>query len=75
MAYTPKHSKADTTRDDNRPNDAQHAQIESLLGAFALHALEPDEASSVTAHLHDCRQCHNEVERYRAVVALLDGPA
>jgi anti-sigma-K factor RskA len=42
----------------------KHAEVEELLGAYAVHALEPDEFASVEAHLADCDSCTAEVERH-----------
>ena len=48
-----------------------HHEIEELLGAYALDAVDPDEASAVEAHLADCPRCRAEVEAHREVAALL----
>ncbi len=57
-----------------------HTEIEELLGAYALDAVEPDEALEVTDHLLDCPRCRAEVSEHREVAALLansgaDAPA
>lgn len=49
----------------------RHHQIEELLGAYALDALEPDEADAVELHLRDCPRCRAEVSGHREVAALL----
>ncbi len=49
-------------------NAKEHEQIESLLGAFVLNALDPLEYRRVSKHLSSCTGCANEV-------ALLQGPA
>ena len=48
-----------------------HHDIEELLGAYALDALEADEHELVTAHLTTCARCRAEVEQHREVAALL----
>lgn len=49
----------------------RHAQVEELLGAFALDALEPEEATVVDDHLRDCPRCRAEVNEYREAAAML----
>ncbi|MGH9184085.1 MAG: anti-sigma factor domain-containing protein [Acidimicrobiales bacterium] len=48
-----------------------HAEIEALLGAYALDAVEDDERAVVGAHLSVCARCRGEVEVHREVAALL----
>ena len=48
-----------------------HDEIKDLLGAYALDAVEPDEAALVAAHLGGCEECRREVDGYRRVAALL----
>ena len=48
-----------------------HHEIEELLGAYALDAVDPDEAQAVEAHLAECPRCRAEVEAHREVAALL----
>lgn len=60
--------------------DLSHRDIEELLGAYALDALEPDEAVEVSDHLLECPRCRAEVAEHREVAALLahsggDAPA
>ncbi|MBV8385687.1 MAG: anti-sigma factor [Acidimicrobiia bacterium] len=50
-----------------------HREIEELLGAYALDAVEGPEADSVDAHLRECPRCRAEVTDLRAVAALLAG--
>jgi len=50
---------------------AGHDEIAELLGAYALHAVEPDEAALIDAHLEDCPRCRAEVAAHRDVAALL----
>jgi hypothetical protein len=51
-----------------------HDQVEGLLGAFALDALEGEEADVVTRHLPGCPRCRSEVEIHRETAALLAHP-
>lgn len=48
-----------------------HEEIQELLGAYALDALEPDEAAEVEAHLSDCPRCAAEVDAHPDVAGLL----
>ncbi|MDP9440886.1 MAG: anti-sigma factor [Actinomycetota bacterium] len=48
-----------------------HYEIEQLLGAYALDALEADEADVVEVHLRDCPRCRAEVVDHREVAAML----
>ncbi len=48
-----------------------HQEIEELLGAYALDAVEGDEAQAVADHLVDCARCRAEVAEHREVAALL----
>lgn len=57
-----------------------HLEIEELLGAYALDAVEADEALEVGDHLVECARCRAEVAEHREVAALLasagtDAPA
>ena len=47
-----------------------HDDVKELLGAFALDALEPDEAAEVEQHLRGCAECRAEVAEHRDVAAL-----
>lgn len=49
----------------------RHREIEELLGAFALDAVEPDEAELISAHLVDCPRCRAEVAEHREAATLL----
>lgn len=49
----------------------RHEEIMSLLGAYSLDAVEPDEAEIVEEHLKQCRICASEVGSYREVAAKL----
>lgn len=48
-----------------------HADLEALLGAYALDAVEPDEREAIDHHLPTCAKCRSEVQRHREVAALL----
>lgn len=48
-----------------------HRQIEELLGAFALDAVDDDERDLVEAHLAGCPRCRAEVAAHRETAALL----
>ena len=48
-----------------------HDEIESLLGAYALDAVEPAEAEVVERHLQVCPRCRTEVAEHREVAGLL----
>jgi Anti-sigma-K factor rskA/Putative zinc-finger len=48
-----------------------HEEIQELLGAYALHAVDPDEAAIVERHLEGCPRCRAEVEGHREVATLL----
>jgi hypothetical protein len=48
-----------------------HQDIQELLGAFALDAVDDDEGNLVEAHLPGCPRCRAEVEGYRETAALL----
>jgi len=48
-----------------------HEELQSLLGAYALDALDPDEAVALEAHLTECPRCRAEVTAHRETVALL----
>jgi anti-sigma factor RsiW len=48
-----------------------HTEIEDLLGAYALDAVDGDEARQVADHLVECARCRAEVAEHREVAALL----
>jgi hypothetical protein len=48
-----------------------HHDIQELLGAFALDAVDGDERDVIDAHLAGCPRCRAEVEGYRETAALL----
>ena len=49
----------------------RHPEVEDLLGAYALDALEDDERDGVELHLRDCPRCRAEVADFRETAALL----
>ncbi len=48
-----------------------HSEIQELLGAFALDAVDLDEATSIEVHLATCPRCRDEVQEHREVASLL----
>ena len=48
-----------------------HDEIAELLGAYALHAVDPDEQALVEAHLEECPRCRGEVRDHEAVATML----
>lgn len=48
-----------------------HEEAAELLGAYALDAVDPDEAALVDAHLDECPRCRAEVARHHEVAGLL----
>jgi len=48
-----------------------HAEIEELLGVYALDALDPGAAAEVEAHLEGCVRCAVEVAQHHDVAGLL----
>lgn len=48
-----------------------HTEIEELLGAYALHAVDAEEAEAVERHLEECPRCRSEVAGHREVATLL----
>jgi hypothetical protein len=46
-------------------------EIEELLGAYALDAVDGDEARQIEEHLVDCPRCRAELDDHRAVAALV----
>lgn len=49
----------------------QHEQIKQDLAAYALGALEPDEAAAVEEHLTGCDECRALLDEYRQSASLL----
>jgi hypothetical protein len=52
-------------------NPSSHQDIQELLGAFALDAVDDDERHLVEAHLAVCPRCRAEVATHRETAALL----
>ena len=48
-----------------------HEELQELLGAYALDAVDPDEAALVEDHLRECPRCRAEVAELREVAGLL----
>jgi anti-sigma factor RsiW len=49
----------------------QHRLVSELLGAFALDAVDRDEARMVEEHLEECPRCRFEVDQLREVAAAI----
>jgi Anti-sigma-K factor rskA/Putative zinc-finger len=47
-----------------------HEEFEALLGAYALDAVEPDEAAELSVHLETCPRCAAELAAHREMAAL-----
>jgi anti-sigma factor RsiW len=56
---------------DDEPRSYEEAPQPDDIPAFALGALEPEEALPVKEHLARCPTCRAEVAGYQAVVGLL----
>jgi type IV secretory pathway VirB2 component (pilin) len=57
-----------------------HEEVAQLLGAFALDAVDPDEADAIRRHLDECPRCASEVAEHWEVTGLIanvgvDAPA
>jgi hypothetical protein len=48
-----------------------HEDIQGLLGAYALDAVDPNERAVVEAHLADCPRCQAEVAEHREAATML----
>lgn len=48
-----------------------HQDIQELLGAYAVDAVDPDEAAAIELHLAECPRCRAEVAEHREAAALL----
>ncbi len=51
--------------------ELNHAELQELLGAYALDAVDEAERAAVEDHLDTCRQCRAEVSEHREVAALM----
>ena len=61
-----------TTPDPTTPSaPLSHSEIEELLGAYALDAVEPEAAAVIEAHLEGCVRCAIEVGQHHEVTGLL----
>jgi anti-sigma factor RsiW len=49
-----------------------HAEIEELLAAYAIDAVDPDEVAEIEAHLAGCQSCRAEVTEHRETAAVLN---
>jgi anti-sigma-K factor RskA len=49
----------------------RHEDIRSLLGAYALDAVDASERAEVEAHLETCADCRREVDDHLAVASML----
>ena len=61
-------------------SEVVHMRVEELLGAYALDAVEADEAVDIEAHLATCPRCRAELNEHREVVGFFayagqDAPA
>ncbi|MGH9042204.1 MAG: zf-HC2 domain-containing protein, partial [Acidimicrobiia bacterium] len=52
-------------------NPPSHQDIQELLGAFALDAVDEDERDLIEVHLAGCPRCRAEVATHRETAALL----
>jgi anti-sigma-K factor RskA len=48
-----------------------HDDLQSLLGAYALDAIDADEEPALRVHLAECPRCRSEVAAHRQTAALL----
>ena len=48
-----------------------HREVQELLGAYALDAVDADEAEEVELHLRECPRCREEVAAHRETAAFL----
>ncbi len=48
-----------------------HDEAAELLGAYALDAVDPNEATAIEAHLESCPRCRDELRNHREVTGLL----
>jgi hypothetical protein len=51
--------------------DAEHGEVQQLLGVYALDSVDAAEAAFVAAHLGECSECREELRRHLEVVAML----
>lgn len=48
-----------------------HNEMQELVGAYALDALEPDEIEALELHLSECPRCRAELRDHRETAAML----
>jgi anti-sigma-K factor RskA len=48
-----------------------HSEMQELVGAYALDALEPDEVDAFERHLSECPRCRAELNDHRETAAML----
>jgi anti-sigma factor RsiW len=48
-----------------------HDEVAELLGAFALDAVDDEEAAEISEHVATCPRCQDELTRHRQVAAVL----
>lgn len=48
-----------------------HEEVSELLGAYALDAVGPEEASAIARHVAECRRCAAELESFHEVAGML----
>lgn len=51
--------------------NTNHQEVELLLGAYIVDAVEPNELAAIEAHLSDCATCRAEVDALRSTVGML----
>ncbi|HEY1633339.1 MAG TPA: anti-sigma factor [Acidimicrobiales bacterium] len=60
-----------STPEGDVPRHLSHAELEALLGSYALDAVDGPEAEAIELHLLECPRCRAEVAEHREVAALL----
>ena len=49
--------------------EVDHSEIQELLGAYSLNAVDATEAAVVEAHVEDCYECREELAQHREVAS------
>ncbi|MHB1533433.1 MAG: anti-sigma factor family protein [Acidimicrobiales bacterium] len=57
------------------PEDLSHGDIQELLGAYCLDAVDERERATVEAHLKVCESCRSELDDHRRDNATHTGAA